>query len=69
MRIAGFAGLFDDSDKSGITKLWARLVPMLPLPGQTGYETYGVCCAAPGSAPGSMRYIAGVEIADGATAP
>jgi AraC family transcriptional regulator len=70
MRIAGLAAVFDETNKAGIPKLWDRLVPMLPIEGQVGYETFGVCCAAPpGSEPGSMRYMAGALVAADAPAP
>jgi AraC family transcriptional regulator len=70
LRVAGLAAVFNDETKGGIPKLWDRLVPMLPLDGQDGYETFGVCSAAPaGSEPGSMRYLAGVSIGAGAPAP
>jgi AraC family transcriptional regulator len=70
LRVAGLAAVFNEQNKVGIPKLWDRLVPMLPLDGQAGYETFGVCCAAPArSEPGSMRYLAGVSIGVGAPAP
>ena len=70
MRIAGLAAVFDETNKAGIPKLWDRLVPMLPIEGQIGHETFGVCCAAPpGSEPGSMRYMAGALVAPDAPAP
>ncbi len=66
-RIAGFGDLFTEQNKASIPRLWERLVPRLPLAGQLGYDTYGVCCAAP--EPGSMRYIAGAPIAADAPIP
>ncbi len=67
LRIAGFTETFNDQTKGAIPALWDRLVPRLPLPGQTGGETFGVCAAA--KEPGAMRYTAGVTIAPGAPAP
>ena len=67
LRIAGFGDLFTEQNKASIPQLWERLVPRLPLAGQVGYDTYGVCCAAP--EPGSMRYIAGAPIAADAPIP
>jgi AraC family transcriptional regulator len=68
LRIAGFAANFNDTDKAGIPKLWDRLVECMPLEGGLG-ETFGVCSAAAGSEPGSMRYMAGVHMAADAPAP
>ena len=67
LRIAGFTETFNDETKAAIPALWDRLVPRLPLPGQTGGETFGVC-AADGE-PGAMRYTAGVAIAPSASVP
>lgn len=69
LRIAGVSALFDEATKAGIPKVWDGLVPRLPLPGQAGAVTYGVCAAAPEAAPGSMRYLAGVALAAGAPTP
>jgi AraC family transcriptional regulator len=69
LRIAGFSGLFNDSNKAGIPPLWDRLVPRLPIPGQAGWETYGVCAEQPGGEPGAMRYMAGVALDADAPAP
>lgn len=67
LRIAGFAGTFDDVNKGQIPQLWERLMGVLPLVGQAGAETFGVCAAA--AEPGSMRYAAGVAIAADAPVP
>lgn len=67
LRIAGLSRLFDDTTKAAIPDLWTQLIPRLPVVGQAGPETYGVCAAAP--EPGSMRYAAGVAIAADAPAP
>jgi len=69
LRIAGFAGQFNDATKAGIPRLWDRLIPTLPVRGQAGAETYGVCAGASGDEPGSMRYMAGVPLSPGAAAP
>jgi AraC family transcriptional regulator len=70
LRVAGLAAVFNLQDKAGIPTLWERLVPMLPLAGQAGFETFGVCAAAPvGAEPGSMRYMAGAPLAPDAPAP
>ena len=67
LRIAGFTGTFDDMNKAQIPQLWGRLMGVLPLPGQVGAESFGVCAAA--SEPGTMRYAAGVAIAADAPVP
>lgn len=67
MRIAGLARQFDETTKSGIPDLWGQLIPHLPLAGQVGGETYGLCMAAPEA--GAMRYAAAVRIAPDAPAP
>jgi len=67
LRIAGYGDLFTEQNKDSIPRLWDRLLPRLPLPGQVGYDTYGVCSAA--SEPGVMRYIAGAPIATDAPIP
>lgn len=69
LRIAGVSGLFDEATKAGIPRVWDGLVPRLPLAGQAGATTYGVCAAAPEAAPGAMRYLAGVALAEGAPVP
>jgi len=69
LRIAGFAADFNETNKTGIPKLWDRLIAGTPYPGGLG-ETFGVCSAAPaGSEPGCMRYLAGVHLAADAPAP
>ena len=69
LRIAGFAGLFDETNKAGIPRLWERLIQALPITGQVGGETYGVCAESPGSETGAMRYTAGVALSADASAP
>ena len=65
LRIAGLTRDFSHEDVSGIPGLWKEFAARLPLPGQLG-GTYGVCEAAPA---GGLRYTAGVELADGVSAP
>jgi AraC family transcriptional regulator len=69
LRIAGLSALFDETTKSGIPGLWDRFTPRLPIAGQVDYGTYGVCAAAPGREPGSLRYMAGVALAADAPVP
>ena len=69
LRIAGFSGRFNDADKAGIPRLWDRLIAALPVTGQVGEESYGVCVEATGGEPGDMRYMAGVALSPGASAP
>src|SRR5580704_8579999 len=40
VRVAGFAGVFDETNRAQIPDLWTRLVQRLPLPGQTGDESF-----------------------------
>ena len=65
LRIAGLGRDFSEATVAGIPALWREFEPHLPLPGQTGGGTFGVCCAGPGeqSLQHSLRYVAGVEIA------
>ena len=69
LRIAGFSGQFNDATKAGIPRLWDQLIKALPVTGQASEETYGVCAEAPGGEPGAMRYMAGVALSHGASAP
>jgi AraC family transcriptional regulator len=66
LRVAGYSGLFDETNRHEIPALWPRLVERLPLPGQAGWETYGVCIGEPG---GGFRYMAAAPIAPDAPAP
>jgi AraC family transcriptional regulator len=62
-RVVGARAVFTESDKAGIPALWNRL-PRLPVPGQSGAETFGVCWSAgPG---GGFNYMAAVPVAAGA---
>ena len=67
MRIAGLAQDFDESTVSGIPALWRRFSPSLPLTGQAGGGTFGVCCGGPAGV--GLHYIAGVQIAADAPVP
>jgi AraC family transcriptional regulator len=67
LRVAGFSGLFDETNRHEIPALWPRLIERTPLPGQTGGGlSYGVCIGEPG---GGFRYMAAVPIAADAPAP
>lgn len=71
LRIAGLGRDFTEGTVAGIPALWDEFEPRLPLAGQMGGGTYGVCCAAPGeqTLQQGLHYMAGVEIAADATAP
>ena len=66
--VAGASARFNDETKNKIPALWDRLVPSLPLAGQRGSRTYGVCWGGLAS-DGSFRYMAGVEVAPDAQLP
>jgi AraC family transcriptional regulator len=67
-RVAGVSGVFDDASKSGIPMLWPRLTQKLPVAGQLGDESFGVC-AGTTEAEGCFSYMAAVPIAADAPAP
>jgi AraC family transcriptional regulator len=69
IRVAGLRGLFNLENNAGIPRLWERLQRRLPLPGQGGRETYGVCAAAPTRAQPGLFYTAGVALAPDARKP
>jgi AraC family transcriptional regulator len=69
LRVAGLQGLFNLQNNAGIPRLWERLSRRLPLSGQSGHETYGVCAAAPTRAQPGLIYTAGVGLAPGARKP
>jgi AraC family transcriptional regulator len=71
LRIAGLGRDFTETTVSGIPALWDEFEPQLPLAGQVGGGTYGVCCAGPGeqNLQQGMHYICGVEIAADAEPP
>jgi AraC family transcriptional regulator len=66
--VAGVRALFDDENKHGIPMLWPRLIRCLPLAGQTGEGTYGVCAMAD-KQEGVLSYMAGVEVEGDAALP
>ena len=67
LRIAGLGEDFDETTVSGIPALWDRLYPHLPLDGQNGRGTFGVCCAGPQTK--GLHYIAGVALDAGVEPP
>ena len=66
--VAGASARFNEETKNQIPALWNKLVPNLPLAGQRGFRTYGVCWGGLAS-DGSFRYMAGVEVAPDAKLP
>ena len=66
--VAGVRARFDNQNKSGIPALWPRLVRSLPLPGQLGGVSYGVC-SMENKEEGRFDYMAGVEVAADASLP
>jgi AraC family transcriptional regulator len=71
LRIAGLGRDFNETTAFGIPALWDEFEPQLPLAGQVGGGTYGVCCAGPGeqNLQQGLHYVAGVEIAADAMPP
>ncbi|WP_309604932.1 helix-turn-helix domain-containing protein [Phenylobacterium sp.] len=67
LRIAGLGQDFDETTVAGIPALWDQFGPRLPLPGQVGRGTFGVCCARPDGQ--GLHYIAGVALAADAEPP
>ncbi len=66
--VVGASARFNDETKNRIPALWDTLVSNLPLAGQRGFRTYGVCWGGLAS-DGSFRYMAGVEVAPDAKLP
>ena len=66
--VAGPSVRFNDDSKNQIPLLWPKLFQRLPLAGQRGFHTYGVCAGGL-SSDGSLRYMAGVEVAPDAALP
>lgn len=59
--IAGLGERFTADTAQGIAALWQRFVPYIGrVPGQQGWETFGVCCNPQDD--GSFEYIAGVLV-------
>lgn len=66
-RYAGFTVTVDSTQRQKPGDAWASLVPRLPLPGQVGDTTYGLCFMETGE--GSYRYMAAVLLDDVAEVP
>ena len=49
--VAGPSSRFDADNRDSIPALWPKLISALPLEGQRGRNTYGVCWGADQSAP------------------
>lgn len=67
LRIAGLGADFDEATVAGIPALWDQLTPHLPIPGQDGFGTFGVCCA--GAVAKGLHYVAGVALKAGVAPP
>jgi AraC family transcriptional regulator len=68
LRVAGLSAHFDQDSMHTIPALWGRFAPRLPLPGQHGWATYGVCFnGSPDT--GAFQYMAGAELEPEAPAP
>ena len=66
-RAVGLSGSYDSDNRHEIPLLWDRLVPRLPLPGQSGREAYGICWSQGPEEP--FRYLAAVAVAPDAPLP
>ncbi len=66
LRIVGVSAVFEEDKKEGIPLLWNRIIGRLPLPGQAGAATFGVCRAAEDCA---VHYLAGVAVDASAPVP
>jgi len=66
--VAGPASRFDSDSRASIPALWPKLIDALPLAGQRGRNTYGVCWGVDQS-DGSFHYLAGVEVAAAGALP
>lgn len=66
-RVVGLSGTFDSDNRHEIPLLWDRLVPYLPLPGQSGRQAYGICWSKGPEEP--FRYMAAVAVAPEAPVP
>jgi AraC family transcriptional regulator len=66
-RIAGLSGRYDGQTRSAIPVLWDRLIPRLPVAGQSGAQSYGVCWS--GDLVQGFDYMAGVELSPDAAEP
>lgn len=66
--VAGPSSRFSADNRDSIPALWPRLIAALPLAGQRGRNTYGVCWGADQS-DGSFQYMAAVEVEPGSALP
>jgi AraC family transcriptional regulator len=66
--VAGVESLLDESSASKIPNLWFKLLQCLPLGGQEGEETFGVCWKADADG-GALHYMAAVGLKPGAKIP
>jgi AraC family transcriptional regulator len=66
-RVVGFSGLFGETNKAGIPKLWERLAALLPLRDQVSHRTFGVCWGDGHG--GDFHYLAGALLQPGAPIP
>jgi AraC family transcriptional regulator len=66
-RVVGLSGTYDSENRHEIPHLWDRLVPHLPVPGQSGREAYGICWSKGPEVP--FRYMAAVAVAADAPVP
>ena len=66
-RVAGLRGEYDADTRHEIPRLWERLAPRLPLPGQVGGEAYGICWSTGPDC--AFRYMAAVALAEDAAVP
>lgn len=69
VRLAGLTQDFDDTNKTGIPRLWDRLMAAWPgLPGGAR-RTFGVCAAGPQAESGGLRYMAAAELGSDEAVP
>lgn len=66
-RVVGLSGSYDHDNRHEIPLLWERLLPRLPVPGQSGREAYGICWSNGPEEP--FRYMAAVAVAADASVP
>jgi AraC family transcriptional regulator len=66
--IVGLSERYNHKEISGIPAQWQRFAPRLGrIPGQVGWNSYGVCCNFDGA--GNMDYICGVEVSANSPVP
>ena len=68
LRIAGLSAVFAPAGMAGIPQLWARLDAAVNLAALAA-GSFGACMAAPEGEPGTLRYLAGVRLEEGESAP